>query len=71
MNLSINGGYILEANMNVEILLKIIDLIFDKHCEIKEVSYQHDALVCDDLIEMRDEIKENIKFSFDSTFNTA
>ena len=65
MNQSIDGGYILEINMNAEILLKIIDLIFDKHCEIKEVSYQHDALVCDDLIKMRDEIKENIKFYFE------
>ena len=40
------------------VLEKIIDLIFDKHCEMKEVAYHQDALVCDDLMELKAEIKE-------------
>lgn len=38
----------------------IIDLIFDKHCRMKETSYQHDSLVCDDLMAMKEEIKEKM-----------
>lgn len=43
----------------------IIDLVFEKHCEIKEVSYQQDALVCDDLIKMKEEIKIKLDILFD------
>ena len=40
---------------------KIIDLVFEKHCQMKEVSYQQDALVCDNLDMLKDEIKEVVQ----------
>lgn len=40
---------------------KIIDLVFEKHCQMKEVSYHQDALVCDDLDTLKDEIKEVVQ----------
>ena len=42
----------------------IIDLVFEKHCEMKEVSYHQDALVCDDLIKMKEEIKIKLDILF-------
>ena len=47
--------------MNEKILDLIIDLTFDKHCEVKEVSYQQDKLVCDNLNELKKELKRNLK----------
>lgn len=47
------------------LLEKIIDLIFDKHCEMKEVAYQQDALVCDDLMKLKAEIKECVLIYLD------
>jgi hypothetical protein len=43
-----------------EIINMIIDLVFDKYCEMREVSYQQDKLVCKDLMKMKDELKEKI-----------
>lgn len=40
---------------------KIIDLVFEKHCEMKEVAYHQDALVCDNLDMLKDEIKEVVQ----------
>lgn len=39
----------------------IINLTFDKHCKVKEVAYQQEKLVCDDLEELKEELKKNIK----------
>jgi len=41
-----------------KVINKMIELVFDKHCSMKEVAYQQDALVCDDLIELKNDIKE-------------
>ena len=41
-----------------KVLNRLIDLVFDKHCEIKEVSYHQDELVCDNLEELKRDIKE-------------
>lgn len=45
----------------IEVIDLLIDLTFDKHCKMKEVQYQVDKLVCDDLIKLKEELKENIK----------
>ena len=47
--------------MNEKILDLIIDLTFDKHCEVKEVAYQQDKLVCKDLDKLKEELKKNLK----------
>lgn len=46
--------------MSSKIINLIIDLIFDKHCRIKEVSYQQDVLVCDDLEKLKEDLKKNL-----------
>lgn len=49
-----------------KILDKLIDLVFDKHCQIEEVAYQQDELVCNNLEELKKEIKEVIKLYIDN-----
>ena len=41
-----------------QVLNKMIDLVFDKHCRIEEVSYHQDELVCDNLEELKKDILE-------------
>jgi hypothetical protein len=41
-----------------KVLNRLIDLVFDNHCEMKEVSYHQDKLVCDNLEELKKDIKE-------------
>jgi hypothetical protein len=55
----------MEVYMN-KILDKLIDLVFDKHCQIEEVAYQQDELVCNNLEELKKEIKEVIKLYIDN-----
>lgn len=43
-----------------KVLNRLIDLVFDKHCEMKEVAYHQDKLVCDNLEELKKDIKEVI-----------
>ena len=40
---------------------KMIDLVFEKHCQMKEVSYHQDKLVCDDLNKLKEELKEIVQ----------
>lgn len=49
-----------------KILNLIIDLTFDKHCEVKETSYQHDELVCDNLNKLKEDLKNNLKVVLDN-----
>lgn len=44
-----------------KILNIIIDLTFDKHCKVKEVSYQQEELTCDDLNKLKEDLKNNLK----------
>ena len=43
-----------------KVLNKMIDLVFDKHCRIEEVSYQQDEYVCHNLIQLKKDILEVI-----------
>ena len=54
----------------IKILDTLIELVFDKHCEIKEVAYQQDALVCDNLMELKKEIKEVVKLVLNHTIES-
>lgn len=47
--------------MNEKVLDLIIDLTFDKYCKVKEVAYQEDKLVCDDLNKLKEDLKKNLK----------
>lgn len=47
--------------MNNKIIDLIIDLTFDKHCKVKEVAYQENKLVCDNLDKLKQELKNNLK----------
>lgn len=52
-------------NKKIELKDMLIDLVFAKNCEIKEVSYQQDELVCDDLLKMKEELKETLNVLFE------
>lgn len=52
-------------NKKIELKDMLIDLVFAKNCETKEVSYQQDELVCDDLLKMKEELKETLNVLFE------
>lgn len=57
-----------------KILEKMLDLVFDKYCQLKETSYQSFTLVCTDPDELRKEVKAVIDLYLDEKdkvdFNT-
>lgn len=52
-------------NKKIELKDMLIDLVFAKNCETKEVSYRQDELVCDDLLKMKEELKETLNVLFE------
>ena len=57
-----------------KLLEKMLDLVFDKYCQLKEVSYQNYNVVCTDPDKLRAEVKEVINLYLDGKaevdFNT-
>lgn len=48
----------------IEVKNLIIDLVFDKWCEVKEVAYHENKLVCRDLVKMKEDLKEKLNVMF-------
>lgn len=57
-----------------KILEKMLDLVFDKYCQMRVTSYQDETLVCTDPDKLRAEVKEVINLYLDEKdkvdFNT-
>lgn len=57
-----------------KLLEKMLDLVFDKYCQMRVTSYQDETLVCTDPDKLRAEVKEVINLYLDENdkvdFNT-
>jgi len=57
-----------------KVLEKMLDLVFDKYCQVRETAYQSETLVCTDPDKLRAEVKEVINLYLDEKavvdFNT-